>query len=438
MSMKNPPEWARRLASSLEDPSVLGEGEGEIDGMRPAITARPRSAEEVAAVIAFAADEQLAVVPRGGGTAMHLGNKPTRVDILLSLGGLRDGFEHSHEDLVATLPAGMTVGDANSRLEESGQGLPLDPPSMDDATLGGVLAANSIGPRVQWFGMPRGWVLGTTVVHPDGSITKTGGKVVKNVTGYDLARAYVGSLGTLGVITSATLKLQPLPQATVSLGMGFPTMDGAMRTAEEILEAGLRPLALSALSGPSTETLGLNLHPVLLLIEFGGPDAVVNRQVGEARRVGEERGVARDAHYRGQKGRNVWRGVADFPGSSWGTVFRCSLPPAAVGPFIDVLSEAFRAVGLTESLLVHAGRGIVFAGTPLPLSHDQLATLFEELTAVGVSMGGFVILEKTSPELKQDLDVWGSKPDGFEVMARLKGEFDSHRILNPGRYVGGL
>lgn len=431
------PAWVAGLASALEDPTILEQGGIEVDGLRPQITARPRNVEDVAVVMAYAHDEGLRVVPVGGGTALHLGNRPKGVDVLLSLKRLRENFEHSPDDLVATLPAGMTVGGANGNLEKSGQGLPLDPPKIEDATIGGTLAANSIGPRIQWFGMPRGWVLGMTVVLADGSITKAGGKVVKNVTGYDLARAYVGCLGTLGVIVDATLRLQPLPQTLVTMVLNFPTLDGVIRTSEGILEGGLDPLAVSALDSSAVASLAIDDHAALL-VEFGGPEHAVARQVGEARRMAEERGAIGVVMHRGDSGRDLWRGVADLPCNAWVTVLRTTLPLASVGAFLDAIPEAYTVAGLRGSLLAHLGRGVVYAGTTASLRGDQLASLFAEFSGVASSMGGHAIVEKTRPELKEGLDVWGLRPDAFGVMERLKAEFDDRGVLNPGRYVGGL
>lgn len=431
------PGWAGGLASVLKDPAILEDGGREVEGLRPAVTVWPRNTEEVAVILAYARDEGLKVVPMGGGTALHLGNRPEGVDVLLSLKRLEEGFEHSSEDLVATIPAGMTVETATGNLERSGQSLPLDPPKAEKATIGGVLAANSFGPRVQWFGMPRGWVLGMTVVQPDGTVATAGGKVVKNVTGYDLARAYVGSLGTLGVIVDATLRLQPLPQTILTVSLHFPTMDGVLHTAAGILEGGSEPLAISALNSSAGYSLDIH-YPATLLVEFGGGDRAVSRRVGEARRMGEERGAERVVLYRGARGTDLWHGVADLPSDAWETTFRATLPPASTGSFLDVLSEAFSGVDAWYSLLAHLGRGIVYAGTGASLGRDRFRSLFGELNGVATSMGGNVIVERSRPELKDGIDVWGWKPQAFGVMERLKGEFDNRGVLNPGRFVGGL
>ncbi len=435
--MKQRPDWATTLASSLENPGILVEPQVMVDGIEPAAMAIPETVDEVSLILAHAQEHGLSVVPMGGGTALHLGNRPRGVDLLLSLRGLRDGFDHSASDLVATLPAGITVGEANARLESNGQYLPLDPPMVDDATVGGALAANSIGPRVQCNGMPRGWVLGMTVVHSDGSVTKPGGKVVKNVTGYDLGRVYVGSLGTLGIIVDATLKIQPLPQTVTTLGFALPNMDGVMRTAEGILEAGLNPLAISALNMQAVAGLGLELTPSCLLVEFGGGEAAVSRRVSEARKIAGKRGADRGVSLRGKRGRDAWRRVADLPGE-WDIVFRASLPPASVGPYVDALAEALARVGVGGSVLAYVGRGMVYAGTEATTTRETLVGLFEELVGLGTSMGGHTILWKALPDLKEGLDVWGPKPDSFDIMRRLKHEFDRSGTLNPGRFVGGL
>ncbi len=183
--------------------------------------------------------------------------------------------------------------------------------------------------------------------------------------------------------------------------------------------------------------IGLDRHATLL-VEFGGQERAVRRQVREAKKIGEERGARKATLFRGDPARDLWRGAADLPGDAWDTVFKTTLPPASVGAFLDALPEAFAVADLQGSLLAHLGRGIIYSGTETSLIPEQLVSVLAKLVGVADSMGGHTIVEKTRPELKEGFDVWGPRPDAFAVMERLKNEFDSRGVLNPGRYLGGL
>jgi len=183
-----------------------------VDGLTPQAAVAPASYEQVAEVMGYAHAEELAVIPWGGGAHIHTGNVPARYDIALSLSRLNAVVEHEPADLTTTVQAGMTLSELQGRLGAAGQLLPLDPPGGERATIGGILAANASGPWRHAFGSARDMTIGLRVVTAEGRITRAGGRVVKNVAGYDLCKLYVGSLGTLGVIVEATFKLAPLPQ----------------------------------------------------------------------------------------------------------------------------------------------------------------------------------------------------------------------------------
>ncbi|MBF8286481.1 MAG: linked oxidase-like protein, partial [Dehalococcoidia bacterium] len=183
-----------------------------VDGLTPQAAVAPSSYEQVAAVMRYAHAEGLAVIPWGGGAHIHVGNVPARYDIALGLSRLNAVVEHEPADLTATVQAGMTLSELQGRLGGAGQLLPLDPPGGERATIGGILAANASGPWRHAFGSARDMTIGLRVVTAEGRITRAGGRVVKNVAGYDLCKLYIGSLGTLGVIVEATFKVASLPR----------------------------------------------------------------------------------------------------------------------------------------------------------------------------------------------------------------------------------
>src|SRR5438270_5712299 len=184
-----------------------------IDGIEPDVAVEPASAEQLQRVLTEAHEASITVVPFGGGTHMALGNLAESYDAALSIRRLDRVVEYEPADLTVTVEAGVRLVDLQAKLAEHGQFLPLDPPGGDAASVGGVLAANAWGPLRHAVGTARDWLLGISIVHADGTLTKGGGRVVKNVAGYDMPKLYIGSLGTLGVIAGATFKVAPLPKS---------------------------------------------------------------------------------------------------------------------------------------------------------------------------------------------------------------------------------
>ena len=198
-----------------------------VDGRTPCGVVLPGSADEVARVVRAAAAAGVPVVPWGGGTQMSRGTPPRDGALVVGLRRLSRVLEHEPGDLTATAEAGITLDALQAALGTGGQWLPLDPPAPGAATLGGVLAANAAGPRRQGYGTARDLVIGMRVVAADGQLIRAGGKVVKNVAGYDLVKLYIGSLGTLGIIVDATLKLRPRPEAEGACWATFASLDAA-------------------------------------------------------------------------------------------------------------------------------------------------------------------------------------------------------------------
>lgn len=427
-----------RLPGVLEEEAAREAWAGEVDGLRPATTCRPSSPHEVAEVVRIAHQEGLAITPVGGGTLLHLGNIPGRADVALLLDGVQDGLDHSPEDLVATVPAGASVGRVNEQLAAAGQRLPLDPPFPDRATIGGTLAALPIGPRMLSLGRPRDGVLGLQVILPDGTETKTGGRVVKNVTGYDLTKLHLGALGTLGVLVGATFKLHPLPEEQVTLALAFPNLDGALRTAADVQKTGLAPSALVAVNAPVGAALSAPVQPGGLVMEFAGEPAVVARQERTALELAAVREALQSQVLRGAPAQELWEEIARFPVESWSLGIRASLPAGHVEAYADAAPDVLFAAGLGGGLLAHVHLGEVFVGVESPPDQGVGRGIVGELTSLATSLGGHLRVERAPLPVKRELDVWGPRPGAFELFVRVKATFDPSGVLNPGRFIGGL
>lgn len=205
-------------------PVVVKDGSSEraVDDRVPSALVEPASVEQVQQTLAEASNDQLYVLPAGGGRHAHLGNVPIAYDIALSTADLSQILDHEPADMTATVESGVRMVDLQSELASHGQQLPLDPPGMELATIGGLLGADVSGPLRHAYGTARDWLIGIRVAHADGSVSKAGGRVVKNVSGYDMHKLYVGSLGSLGVIVEATFKLAALPRMGRTLSSQRP------------------------------------------------------------------------------------------------------------------------------------------------------------------------------------------------------------------------
>src|SRR5260370_10647305 len=234
-----------------------------VDGLLPRLVVSPANAQEIGSALKLANQHGLTTLARGGGSRMHLGAIPEPFDVLIETGKLTRLLEHEAPDLTCQVEAGMTLADLQTQLATKGQWLPLDPPGTAQTTIGGILASNASGPKRLRYGTARDLVIGLQVVQASGDIARSGGRVVKNVAGYDLNKLYVGSLGTLGVIVEANFKLQPIPANERTLLLTFSHSQGIMHTVLTIQSSLLTPSAMELVdhgaANAMSEFFGLNL-----------------------------------------------------------------------------------------------------------------------------------------------------------------------------------
>jgi len=260
-----------------------------VDGITPQLAALPGTIEDTAALMKRASEQHLAVLPIGGSTELELGQPPERYDLALCTARLNALLEHEAADLTCSVQAGMPLAELQQRLATKSQFLALDPPNGEHATIGGILATNASGPQRLRYGAARDLVIGLRVVLGDGTIARSGGKVVKNVAGYDLNKLYIGSLGTLGIIVEANFKLIPRPEHEETLLISFDNVPAAMETVIDLLSSVVTPTAIELLDPTAQRSLpeqALQMLPepsFLLAISFAGVAKAVTRQLGDAR-----------------------------------------------------------------------------------------------------------------------------------------------------------
>jgi glycolate oxidase FAD binding subunit len=389
-----------------------------VDGVVPGVVARPDDTAQVSEVLKACAAHDLTVVPCGRGTKLSWGAPPTSADVLLDVSAMDQVLDHAAGDLIAVAQSGALLTDLQQTVAQGGQRLALDE-TVAGSTVGGVLATNTSGPRRVAVGTARDLLIGITVVRADGVVAKAGGRVVKNVAGYDLGKLLIGSFGTLAVITEAVFRLHPVPvtQRWVSAQVADP--DAAHEAVQSVIHSQAVPAAVEV-EWPADG--GGHVH---VLLE--------GREDGVAGRAGTISDLLGD------------RAVSETPPAG-GAAYPWD-PTARGDDRRTALKLTFAVSGLAEVLAtagdhgLHvrgaAGAGVVYAAFPAGASAADVAPALERLRRVCGRHGGSVAVVDAPASVKTAVDVWGPIP-ALDLMRRVKDQFDPDRRLAPGRFVGGL
>ncbi len=390
-----------------------------VEGVQPLGVIAPGTAQEVAQVLRYCNSAHLAIVPRGGGTKLWLGNRPQKADFILSTERLNRVIEHAFGDMTVTVESGCTINNLQRVLKEHGQRLAADPMQPQGATVGGLLATAESGTLRIRYGAIRDLVLGVEVALPDGSLIKAGGKVVKNVAGYDLTKLVIGSLGTLGVITRTVFRLHPIPAATATYSTTLPTSAEAGKLVLAVLDSHLVFTGLQVRAQRADQ--------IAVDVRFEGiPESLQDQCV----KLGQIAAVQPSSD-------EVWLARQKlFVEASSSLIAKCSVLPAQIASLCDAIFRQAERAGVAATLVAQ-GTGVaevrLDASAPEPLL-AALNALREEL----YRLQGTLIVEQCPISLKQQLDVWGTIKDVLPLMQRIKDKFDPGRTLNPGRFVGAI
>jgi glycolate oxidase FAD binding subunit len=417
----------RSLASSIT--SIVGaahvteNSKLKIDGLSPGLIVRPGSAEEVSACMRVCSESDAAVVPAGQMTWLECGNPLRRVDVLLSLDRMQQILEYSPPDLTATVEAGAILSAFNAVTARERQWLPLDPPGFKDASLGAIAACNSSGALRLGFGTPRDYVIGLKLVHADGIESKSGGKVVKNVAGYDLNKLYTGSYGTLAIITELTFKLRPLPARSSTVVLTSQDRPALFQFAKLMLASGLQPASVVL-----TRRLFKPSHSPTpddaLLIRFTDSEAAVEHQLGWVMEAIDEN--CRAVTLNDDQTCEAWAEVADF--NTLNVRVRLSVPLSTVqAVFEKTLLDCVDSVATVD-----IGAGIIRLAFD---DDDTVADQIVRLRASAVEVNGTLMIEKAPTGVRLAADAWGSVGSTADIMRSVKARFDPQSLLNPGKFV---
>jgi glycolate oxidase FAD binding subunit len=409
------------LAAACDDVAEAGSDDA-VDGVPVALVARPASTAEVGEVLRAAAGLGLAVVPRGAGSKLTWGRPPERADLVVDLSRMAAVQDHAAGDLIVDVQAGTPLTAVQATVAGAGQQLALDDP-LGGATVGGALATNLSGPRRVRFGSARDLLIGVTLVRADGVVAKAGGRVVKNVAGYDLGKLVIGSFGTLGVITEAVFRLHPLPAARRLVRVPFERPEEAQRLVQAVVHAQVVPAAVEVDRPPEGS------GTVAVLLE--------GIEAGVAGRVSSTRELLGSAAEAG----DVPDGWGAFPWAGAGghraIALKATFVLSGLARVLATARAAAEEAGLALHLRGSGGAGVLYGAVPAGAAPPAVLSLVERLRAECAGLGGALVVLDAPAEVKAVADTWGPVP-ALALMRRVKDQFDPERRLAPGRFVGGI
>ena len=434
--------------------AIVGEGglrrgatADAICGVVPELCVEPADEAELGRVLQYANQMELLVSPRGGGTKLEWGTLPPQVDLAISTARLNRILEYAPGDMTVTAGAGVSIAQLQSVLASHRQRLALDPPWPERATVGGVIATNDSGALRVRYGGIRDLMIGATIVLADGTIAASGGKVVKNVAGYDLPKLMAGSLGTLGVIARAVFRLHPLPESSQTLSWTLPDCkranDFMLAVADSLVVPSGLQMRVSSEENGRREENGQRLGPeggqesdgvgsIHVDVRIEGIAAGIEAQMQTVRKLAGEIRPAQPEADPWQGREQLWS--AERPAA---VVKLCVLPTqiASVADFVR------NSMGAWNWKLLMYSTGLGWLRVDLDESQAEcarIAEFFAVLRTLLAPTEGSAVLLQAPPGLRQMTDVWGNVGSAFPLMMRIKQQFDPRGILNRGRFVGGI
>ena len=434
----------------------------EVAGAAPTAVVQPGSAEEVAEIVKFAGAEKLAVVPMGARTKLSLGLPPRQYDLALDLARLNRVVAYDPGDLTLSVEPGITLRDLAEALAEHRQFLPIEAPFASRATIGGTIASGVDTALRQMYGTARDYVLGMEFVTGEGVLAKSGGRVVKNVTGYDIHKLMIGALGTLGVITKINFRTFPVPAFTRAFAANFESAERAIELRHRIARSPFRPLSVEALS-PSTgallsseaaartvqDPIPANLfssHHWTFLTILAGNERTLDRAEREIRQMAEECGNDRFTALEREDIARASARLREFlpialESTPAATIVKMAVLPTRIKEALDAAAKAAETNSLPWAAMARGLGTIYFALLPDERTDEtrrRAIQATDQILRECTAIGGNGAIPWCPAEWKGALKVWGPGRGDLDQMRKLKMAFDPQGVLAPGRFMGGL
>ncbi|MBW2027977.1 MAG: FAD-binding oxidoreductase [Deltaproteobacteria bacterium] len=447
-----------------------------VDGVAPGFVVFPKDIEQVSETVKYANEKDLAIVPWGGGSKMSFGNPPERLDIVLCMSGMNHMKDVDVANLTLTVEAGVKLLDIQARLateddrcylplhdlgaesgemicsdrSHSGCFLPIDAPFGRQATIGGVIASNSSGPRRLLYNLPRDLILGSRFVAPNGDIIESGGKTVKNVSGYDISKLMIGSAGTLGILCEVTLRVLPLPEKMETLLFSFGNFQDASGLCDLIHESNLLPAAVELMNDRAhgflrtSDMTGLSTGPYMVAVALEAFSEAVDRMGTEIREMARRTNRNGEASIYGDQHSLFWLAVSELvPALAMEckdlVSARLIYPISCWKEIIRLAERNLSQEGLDGAFQVHTGSGVSMVNILLNGNGSKKTTrVLQGLLSQCRNAGGNLVVHRAPGEMKRELPVWGEPGTDLILMKRIKRELDPKGVMSPGRFIGGL
>jgi len=415
----------------------------EIDGLVPGAVVFTGTTEQVAKIVKVGNEFGASIIPWGSGSRQQIGHCLSSADVVLCLRDMNKVLDFDIGNLSVRVEAGVVNGELQKHVSGDKLFFPLGPLYMETSTIGGELAANASGPRRFMYSTARNLVLGLTVVTPTGDIIHPGGKTMKNVAGLDLTKMFIGSWGTLGIITEAVLRLFPVPEASKSLWLTFANFEDASRTVSQLLNSFLTPSSIELIDWIAGRNLGygsrLKEGEVLLMVDTEGDSEAVTRHLKEISTIAKANKANHAATITGDEASRAWdayRGLhqsilSKAPSTVQG---KASVPISKFGDMFKAVKEIGNRHGVDIGITAHCGNGILY---PYIITGDaDVSLIIGDLRQAAEGLGGFFIVEAAPLGVRKGADGLSQRSD-YTLMKQLKKQLDPNNILNPGRVVGG-
>ena len=415
-----------------------------LDGFTPSKIEYPESLDQLSTALASAHAGGDSVIPRGGGTRICIGNIPTGYDTALDLSQFKGEIEHEPGDMTVVANAGVTIATLNDLLAKEGQRLPFEVRNPDTATVGGSVASNAPGHRQSSTGGIRDWVIGMQTVLADGTVTKSGGRVVKNVQGYEMHRLNTGAFGTLGIVSQAAFKLLPLPPEQQTVVMWFDNQESAQDVGLSLVNGLFMPEATSLISGalanksvaasgespPDSETW-------TLLVRLGGGVRSIERQVNEVVGAAGANSATGYAVLSEAGASAAWSSLDDAETIANLSVRMTSLPVATMNAAQSIRSVTSGSAGSDVSTICDLGFGALTVLASDASESSQVDLTKSIVSEIKKHPASYVI-EKCDLSVKRSMDVFSDVGSSLDLMKRIKNQYDPTNTLNPGRFAGKI